>query len=405
MSLRIVLVMLDPPLPFGRAMGRWFYALLRGLVARGHRVSAFAICSSEEEKRQVLTLFPAPEYDLRCYVPTPRTGLAARLNLLRRPFGYVITPELRHDVETQLASGYDLLHLEVLWVGWLGLGDPDRSILNVPYLLELDLSDQSSGSLKQWLLKQASTRAEHSILRRFPHVLAVSPRLAARIRQISPRSSVEALPFAMDLSLYPFDEAGPTNSGPPTVGLIASYRWTPGLTAGLRLLERLWPEVKRQVPEARLIVGGYGASEVFAAHVGRPDVTIVDGVTDVPGFFRSLDLLLYAPNRSSGMKFKVLEAFSFGVPVVTTTDGVEGIEAIDGIHAGVCEDDQGLVERAVALLRDPNLRCQRRLAARALVEATCGPETVLDRLEQVYQSLPATPPMARSTEEPIATST
>ena len=55
--------------------------------------------------------------------------------------------------------------------------------------------------------------------------------------------------------------------------------------------------------------------------------------------------MVYAPSRGSGMKIKILEAMAFGVPVVTTSEGVEGFPAVDGVHAGVCEDDAGLIER------------------------------------------------------------
>ena len=44
--LRVVVVMIEPPLPFGSAAARWYYVLLRGLVERGHRVTAFAVCSN-----------------------------------------------------------------------------------------------------------------------------------------------------------------------------------------------------------------------------------------------------------------------------------------------------------------------------------------------------------------------
>jgi glycosyltransferase involved in cell wall biosynthesis len=53
-----------------------------------------------------------------------------------------------------------------------------------------------------------------------------------------------------------------------------------------------------------------------------------------------MDVMLYAPNSGSGMKVKLMEAFALGTPIVTTSDGVEGILAEDGIHAGMCEDDQ-----------------------------------------------------------------
>ena len=32
-----------PPLPFGNAAARWYYVLLKGLVARGHKDTAFGL--------------------------------------------------------------------------------------------------------------------------------------------------------------------------------------------------------------------------------------------------------------------------------------------------------------------------------------------------------------------------
>ena len=58
--LRIVLLMIEPPLPFGNAAARWFYVLLRGLVERGHNVTAFATCSKPEEMARALeTISPS----------------------------------------------------------------------------------------------------------------------------------------------------------------------------------------------------------------------------------------------------------------------------------------------------------------------------------------------------------
>jgi polysaccharide biosynthesis protein PslH len=55
--LRILLLMPVPPLPFGSAAARWFYVLLKGLVERGHRVTAFIVCNNLEEITKVNTLF------------------------------------------------------------------------------------------------------------------------------------------------------------------------------------------------------------------------------------------------------------------------------------------------------------------------------------------------------------
>src|ERR1700759_488474 len=76
---RVVLVMIEPPVPFGNAAARWYYVLLRGLVERGHRVTAFAACSKPKEVEEARALFPGPDYALpstrsRPAAASPRSG-------------------------------------------------------------------------------------------------------------------------------------------------------------------------------------------------------------------------------------------------------------------------------------------------------------------------------------------
>lgn len=68
--LRIVIVMIEAPVPFGNAAARWFYVLLNELLACGHTVTAFAACSRTSEIKEVRRLFFAPHFDLRLY-PKP----------------------------------------------------------------------------------------------------------------------------------------------------------------------------------------------------------------------------------------------------------------------------------------------------------------------------------------------
>ncbi len=62
--LRIRLALPDSPLPFGGAAGRWCDILLRGLVARGHEVVAFAVASPHEQET-IRDLFPSEQFHLR----------------------------------------------------------------------------------------------------------------------------------------------------------------------------------------------------------------------------------------------------------------------------------------------------------------------------------------------------
>src|SRR5437763_1148907 len=118
-SLRILLAYAQAPLPEGSAAGRWGYMLLRSLVSRGHRVTAFAACKSTDEARAAAECFPARAYDLRCYVVPRRNGILAKMETLRRPHAYPFGPEMLHDWRAERLRGHDIVQLEETWSAWL----------------------------------------------------------------------------------------------------------------------------------------------------------------------------------------------------------------------------------------------------------------------------------------------
>lgn len=373
-------------------MGRWFYVLLRGLVERGHRVTTFVVCHTAQEIEQTRELFQAQEYDLRCYlIPQENGGWAAKWRTLSQPHSFLLPPELQADLETELANGCDILHLEALWSAWLGWHHAERVVVSVPYLFQIDLDHRPAASLRDRVRRHVTFRGERQILRHYQTITTVSPRLSEYVRAINPTAYVQTIPFGLELSFYPFkpdrqsDE--PSAVRPPTIGLIGSFDWSPGYLAGRRLLSNLWPEIKRRVPSVTLEIAGRQARSAFGEYVGLSDVRIDNEVPSVPEFFNRMDVLLYPPNQGSGIKFKVMESFAFGVPVVSTQDGVEGLPVKDGVQAGVCEDDEGLIARTVTLLNDPAQRHKQRHAARALIERHCGPEPTLNSIEAVYQQI------------------
>lgn len=384
--LRVILVMIEPPSPFGDAAARGYYVLLKGLVGRGHRVTAFATSSRPANASDALLRFPAPEYDLRIFPqPPPARGFAAKLRSIHEPHGYLFSPELRQGLDAELTRGFDVLHLEHTWAGWLGLRHAARSVLNVHYLFSIDKAEEPARPGMDSIRRPLMVRAEARLLRRYPTITTLTPRLTEWVRGINPGANVLTIPLGLDASLYSFDPEPPPR--PPTVALIGSFGWLPTLDAARRLLTRLWPQIRSQIPEARLQLVGRQAKLKLGSLADVPGVEVFEDVPDIAPYFQSADVMLYPTPLGSGMKVKVMEAFAYGTPVVTTLDGVEGLPVRDGIQAGIAVEDADLVERTVALLRDPARRIRQRAAARLLIESHCGPGVTLDRVESVYDGV------------------
>ena len=159
----------------------------------------------------------------------------------------------------------------------------------------------------------------------------------------------------------------------------------------MRLLTRLWPGIKQQLPDARLRIVGWRARSALREYVDLPDVEIIEDVPDIAPYFKDSSVLVHAADDASGIKVKIVEAMAFGVPVVTNTEGIEGLPVRDGVHLIVSDDDRAIIERTVALLRNLPEQERMRRAARELIETLCSPSRALDAVESCYQDITARP--------------
>lgn len=339
---------------------------------------------SLQELEAAKDLFPRSRYDLRCYLFPQNRTLLSRLLSLRRPHSYMFGKDLKENLSGLLAEDFDILHLEQLWTGWLGLKRPERSLVNIHHLGSIDLSHSRDSILMRE--HRIATSLERKLIPQFHHYRTLTSRLEEALKERNPLASITTVPIGLDLSLYPFlNNADRTDTF--TVSLIGTMNWYPTASAARRLITRLWPEIKRRVPQARLRLIGWNARESLREYLGSPDVEIAENVVDIRCYFDETSVLLYAPERATGMKIKVLEALALGVPVVTTHEGVEGLAATDGIDASICDDDSGLIDRTVRLLLSRDAQNRQAVAGRRLVESTCGPENTVAAIERIYTEM------------------
>jgi hypothetical protein len=135
----------------------------------------------------------------------------------------------------------------------------------------------------------------------------------------------------------------------PVAATFADWRWPPN-RAALSATLAAWPAVRERVAGARLLVAGRGS----------PDIGVIDGVTVLGTVAHSADVLsqaavlAFACPPSSGPKVKVLEALAYGVPVLTTSHGVEGLVLTAGSAAVTTLS--AFADNLADLLLDPQRR-------------------------------------------------
>lgn len=116
-------------------------------------------------------------------------------------------------------------------------------------------------------------------------------------------------------------------------------------------------------------------------------VQVAGYVPDLQPYFERATLMAVPVRAGSGMRVRILEALARGIPIVTTTTGVEGIDAVDGKHLLVADTPSEFAAAIVRLLKDSTLRASLIQNGRRLAEEKYDWQVVLPRLESVYQSL------------------
>jgi glycosyltransferase involved in cell wall biosynthesis len=176
--------------------------------------------------------------------------------------------------------------------------------------------------------------------------LALSTVDRDHLARLNPGLPCTLLPHAVDMKHY-----APAGALPKTPELlfIGSSHWAPNRD-GLRwFVEEMWPQVRAQVPDARLTVVGRGPPDWLHS---IPGVSAEGYVDDERPYYARARVVIVPLRFGSGVRIKILNALAMERPVVSTPLGAEGIPIVDGESIEIAETPGTFVERTVRLLKD-----------------------------------------------------
>jgi glycosyltransferase involved in cell wall biosynthesis len=116
----------------------------------------------------------------------------------------------------------------------------------------------------------------------------------------------------------------------------------------------------------------------------RGAITITGYVPDLHPLLEESALIVVPVRAGSGMRVRILEAFAQAMPVVTTTVGLEGIEAQPDRDVLVGDTSQDFAAAVIRLLDDESLQAQLAANGRNLAELNYDWKVILNRMEKIY---------------------
>lgn len=148
------------------------------------------------------------------------------------------------------------------------------------------------------------------------------------------------------------------------------------------------PLIFREVPRAKLYIVGPNPSLRLQRCAARDQRIIVTGLVDDPGAYIARSEVVLCPVKTgAGTRNKILQAWSMGRPVVTTSLGLEGLEAIDGVHVLIADTSDEFAQCILRLFQDNLLKKTLTENGLQLVQKKYSMDKIVDRLDSLLQNI------------------
>lgn len=384
--------------------------VLKYLAQRGYKITLISFIRPEEEPfletvrgvcHRVL-MVPIKRSRLR------DAGYLMRSHLTRQPFLVERdgSAQMRSLVQEVVASGQvDVIHADQLTMAQFAL--PYRNVNGKPALIfdahnaVWTIVERLNATLPFYyrlplVFEAGRVKAyEARIVKEFDRTLAVAEPDARALREaykeqypavLEKEAPITVIPIAVDTDSARRIKPRTGSFNILTMGTL----YYPPNADGIRwFLMDVFPVIRKALPDAKLTIVGKNPPNDFLQVAGDSggSVIVTGYVPDIDPYFEDAAVMVIPVRAGGGMRVRILEAFARGMPVVTTTVGLEGIQAEPGTDVLVADTPEEFAQAAIRLLNDQDMQEQLSKNGRRLAQEKYDWQVVLDQLEKVYESL------------------
>ena len=275
-----------------------------------------------------------------------------------RAAAVVASEAARKAVRTAIAATrYDAVIVDHL-NAWSLIDDvPIRApIVYLAHNVESDvLADQyaqyTAWSLRRWQISaelRKMERYEKGLLRRADAIVAIAASDCASPLLQLVRAKTVVWPELPSLKTPAWSA-----SGTRSLLFVGSAAYFPNRDAIEWLVSAFMPTLARLAPDVTLRIAGTARAEV--ADLDAPYSVLFEGFVSearLDELHRISDVFVCPVVLGSGIKIKVLEASSYGLPVAATAESLRGIDYLAGASLQINRESEAAARAVVALLND-----------------------------------------------------
>lgn len=166
---------------------------------------------------------------------------------------------------------------------------------------------------------------------------------------------------------------------------IGGYHHTPNVDAVVWLCREIMPQVWQKLPNIKVtLLGSNPPQEV--KNLASDRVIVTGYIRDVSAYFLSHRVFVSPLRYGAGMKGKIGQSFEYGLPIVSTAIGTEGMNLVPERNVLEANTTEEFANQIIRLYRDERLWTQLSANAASAIEPY-SPELVKANLAQLMQDM------------------
>ncbi len=385
------------PLTDGGAIA--VYNITKSLSDLGHEVTllTYPLDSPQETEEAVRELSKYAKVHLVSKPLPPRWLVLAR-TMLRG--AYPIDRRMTAEMFTLVRSvvereKFDIAHIDHAHMGRYGLWIKETFGLpivlrenNFESMIYERFAETETNPIKSFLARTHGKRLkleEARFFRNFDAVAAISTEDVAAMKEVAPDGNFKIIPAGVDTNYFhPTD----TPEDPNSIISLGTLSWDPNYDATRFFLDAIFPIILSKRPSTIFHIVGAAEGRIlpYVKHF-RNSVQIHGRVPDVRDYLARSAVLVVPLRIGGGMRLKLLEGFSSGKAIVSTSIGAEGNMARNGTHLLIRDGAEAFATGVVELLSNAELRRRLGESARKLVMEAYSWEKIGMDFIALYRSL------------------
>ncbi|RZB38068.1 MAG: O-antigen biosynthesis protein [Desulfobacteraceae bacterium Eth-SRB2] len=151
-------------------------------------------------------------------------------------------------------------------------------------------------------------------------------------------------------------------------------------------IKTILPIIQQRLPGIHLhIIGSHPTDNIKS--LASTSVIVTGYVEDVSPYFEKARVFVSPLRYGAGIKGKIVQCMAYGLPVVTTPIGAEGMGSIDGYNVLIAEDEEQFADKVVKAYQDQKLWETLSRNSRTLFEQNYTPDAVKKALHAVLEKM------------------